>query len=207
MIQTESYENLCTNFRSDRFFTYREVKSSLLLGRHVEAIMVAEACDNTEWLAGHDYHYGHRIENFAVLNDGKAAMLKIRLKKEFATKKRKYNRYENIKRLNENRFGASFKGPKMSLWFSTTQTCTEEYRQRPRSGTRSRTSFTPTGLYSSTEEYSLLATGSTNGLTLLLCAHSASPCNFLASDVSIPPFLNKLCDITSIYFFKGSYSS
>ncbi len=81
------------------------------------------------------------------------------------------------------------KEPLTSSSSFTTQTCTEEFSRRPRSGTRTPTTCTPTGRCWSTKASSRLATGSTSGPTHRPNASSAFPCSFRASEVLTHPRL------------------
>ena len=56
---------------SDTYVNYQEIKATLLYGKHMEFVMFAEACEDTEWInPGDARHYGHKIENFGVFNEG-----------------------------------------------------------------------------------------------------------------------------------------
>jgi hypothetical protein len=54
----------------DTYVNYNEIKSALLFGKHMEFVMFTEACEDVDWLPpGDARHLGHKIENFAILNE------------------------------------------------------------------------------------------------------------------------------------------
>jgi hypothetical protein len=64
---------------SDTYVNYNEIKSALLFGKHMEFVMFTEACEDVDWLPpGDARHLGHKIENFAILNEGIQSKVKPR---------------------------------------------------------------------------------------------------------------------------------